>query len=63
MEKTGRLLSLDVMRGLIMILLAGESCRVYESLHEWNEMPLSGNSFIIHGMGCVSGIWYSLHLC
>jgi predicted acyltransferase len=29
-----RLLSLDVMRGLIMILLAGESCLVYESLHE-----------------------------
>jgi len=28
-----RLLSLDVMRGLIMILLAGESCRLYESLH------------------------------
>ena len=28
-----RLLSLDVMRGLIMILLAGESCLVYESLH------------------------------
>jgi predicted acyltransferase len=29
-----RLLSLDVMRGLIMILLAGESCLVYESLHQ-----------------------------
>ncbi len=29
-----RLLSLDVMRGLIMILLAGESCLVYESLHK-----------------------------
>ncbi|MBK0383653.1 DUF5009 domain-containing protein [Pedobacter sp. SD-b] len=29
----GRLLSLDVMRGLIMILLAGESCLVYESLN------------------------------
>jgi len=29
-----RLLSLDVMRGLIMVLLAAESCRVYESLHE-----------------------------
>lgn len=42
MEKqTGRLLSLDVMRGLIMILLAGESCRVYESLHEWHD-----NAFI-----------------
>jgi predicted acyltransferase len=32
--KTGstRLISLDVMRGFIMILLAGESCRVYESI-------------------------------
>lgn len=29
-----RLLSLDVMRGLIMILLAAESCMLYESLHE-----------------------------
>ncbi|MFT3680215.1 MAG: DUF5009 domain-containing protein [Ferruginibacter sp.] len=28
-----RLLSLDVMRGLIMILLAAESCMLYESLH------------------------------
>jgi len=31
-QKTGRLLSIDVMRGLIMIFLAGESCLVYESL-------------------------------
>lgn len=38
MEKqTGRLLSLDVMRGVIMILLAGESCRVYESLRDWHD--------------------------
>jgi predicted acyltransferase len=29
-----RLLSLDVMRGLIMILLAGESCLLYESLRD-----------------------------
>ena len=29
-----RLLSLDVMRGFIMILLAAESCLVYESVHE-----------------------------
>ncbi|MDP9076300.1 MAG: DUF5009 domain-containing protein [Bacteroidota bacterium] len=27
----GRLISLDVMRGIIMLLLAGESCRLYES--------------------------------
>lgn len=32
-----RLLSLDVMRGLIMILLAGESCRLYDRLREWND--------------------------
>lgn len=29
-----RLLSLDVMRGLVMILLAGESCLVYVSLRD-----------------------------
>lgn len=29
---SNRLISLDVMRGLIMILLAGESCRLYESI-------------------------------
>lgn len=34
LKTNGRLLSLDVMRGIIMLLLAGESCRVYESLHE-----------------------------
>jgi predicted acyltransferase len=40
-----RLLSLDVMRGVIMILLAGESCLVYESLHQ---LALSNflNSFV-----------------
>jgi predicted acyltransferase len=32
--KPGRLLSIDVMRGLIMIFLAGEACSVYESLRE-----------------------------
>jgi predicted acyltransferase len=31
-EPSNRLISLDVMRGLIMILLAGESCLVYEKL-------------------------------
>ena len=33
-QKAGRLLSLDVMRGLIMIFLAGEACSVYESLRD-----------------------------
>jgi predicted acyltransferase len=31
-KSSNRLISLDVMRGLIMILLAGESCLVYENL-------------------------------
>jgi predicted acyltransferase len=31
-----RLVSLDVMRGIVMLLLAAESCRVYESLYEVN---------------------------
>jgi len=35
-----RLLSLDVMRGFIMLFLAGESCRVYESLHESFSAPV-----------------------
>ncbi len=34
---TARLLSLDVMRGIIMILLAGEACRLYDSFHELSE--------------------------
>jgi len=36
--QTKRLLSLDVMRGLIMLLLAAESCLLYEHLHalEWS---------------------------
>lgn len=32
-KSSNRLISLDVMRGLIMILLAGESCLLYENLH------------------------------
>jgi len=42
-----RLLSLDVMRGVIMILLAGESCRVYESIHELHEGGII-NQFFHH---------------
>lgn len=37
-DNAQRLLSLDVMRGLIMILLAGESCALYESM-EHLELP------------------------
>lgn len=33
-HKADRLLSIDVMRGLIMIFLTGESCLVYESLRD-----------------------------
>jgi predicted acyltransferase len=40
-----RLLSLDVMRGIIMILLAGESCLVYESLHQLS-LPSFSNSIV-----------------
>ncbi len=40
-----RLLSLDVMRGLIMILLAGESCLLYESLHDL-QLPLFANNLV-----------------
>ncbi len=38
--KNNRLLSLDVMRGLIMLLLAAESCLVYEALKELNQNNL-----------------------
>ncbi|MDO9376004.1 MAG: DUF5009 domain-containing protein [Ferruginibacter sp.] len=40
-----RLLVLDIMRGLIMILLAGESCRLYESIHEL-DLPGAGQLFV-----------------
>ena len=38
-----RLLSLDVMRGAIMILLAGESCLLYESLNNLSQGGLANN--------------------
>lgn len=38
-----RLLSLDVMRGLIMVLLAAESCLLYESLHEFELTGIAGS--------------------
>lgn len=53
-----RLLSLDVMRGFIMILLAGESCRVYESIHEGYSEPVYSlliSQFFHHP-------WHGLHV-
>jgi predicted acyltransferase len=55
---TGRLTSLDVMRGVIMILLCGESCRVYESIkHLDPAKPMNGliDQFFHHP-------WHGLHL-
>jgi predicted acyltransferase len=52
-----RLTSLDVMRGVIMILLCGESCRVYESIKHINgEEPIGGliDQFFHHP-------WHGLH--
>ncbi len=40
-----RLLVLDIMRGLIMILLAGESCRLYESFHDL-DLPAPAALFV-----------------
>lgn len=37
-----RLISLDVMRGLIMILLAGESARIYESIEHLQPTGIAG---------------------
>ncbi|WP_432711660.1 acyltransferase family protein [Pedobacter sp.] len=40
---SGRLVSLDVMRGIIMILLCGESCRLYEAIkHVDPAQPMGG---------------------
>lgn len=53
----GRLVSLDVMRGMIMILLCGESCRLYEAIkHIDPAQPMSGliNQFFHHP-------WHGLH--
>jgi predicted acyltransferase len=44
-SKTNRLLSLDVMRGGIMILLAAESCRLYDSLYDLS-LPAFWHSLI-----------------
>ncbi|WP_222104030.1 acyltransferase family protein [Mucilaginibacter corticis] len=55
---TNRLVSLDVMRGLIMILLAGESCAVWESLrnmHIGKGADVVIDQFFHHP-------WHGLHL-
>lgn len=43
LPSTGRLLSLDVMRGIIMLLLAAESCLLYERLHHLAEGSFASN--------------------
>jgi predicted acyltransferase len=53
----GRLVSLDVMRGMIMILLCGESCMLYEAIkHIHPAQPVGGliNQFFHHP-------WHGLH--
>lgn len=52
-----RLSSLDVLRGIIMILLCAESCRVYESIKHLGPSGLAGgfvNQFFHHP-------WHGLH--
>ncbi|WP_183559912.1 acyltransferase family protein [Mucilaginibacter sp. SP1R1] len=55
---SNRLVSLDVMRGLIMILLAGESCLVYEALR--NMHLGAGADVIIEQF--FHHQWHGLHL-
>ncbi|MES2064348.1 MAG: DUF5009 domain-containing protein [Bacteroidota bacterium] len=53
----GRLVSLDVMRGMIMILLCGESCSLYEAIKHINPArPMGGliTQFFHHP-------WHGLH--
>ena len=52
-----RLISLDVLRGIIMILLCAESCRVYESINHLGPEGVGGslvNQFFHHP-------WHGLH--
>jgi uncharacterized membrane protein len=63
-----RLLSLDFMRGLIMVLLAMESTGLYEHLSDASGTTVSymaffSSSFITHGMAFASGILYNPVLC
>ena len=54
---TKRLLSLDVMRGLIMILLAAESCLLYESL-QYLQLPGIGGLIVLQFF---HHPWHGLH--
>lgn len=54
---TNRILSLDVMRGLIMLLLAAESCAVYTSLDEMHWSSFVG-AFVKHFFHAP---WQGLH--
>lgn len=56
--KPERLLSLDVMRGLIMILLAGEACSVYNSLTDLQVGGVFDSLMIQFG----HHPWHGLHL-
>jgi predicted acyltransferase len=56
-QSSSRLISLDVLRGIIMVLLCAESCRVYESIKHYNpSVPISGliDQFFHHP-------WHGLH--
>jgi predicted acyltransferase len=57
-RSTNRLVSLDVMRGLIMILLAGESCLVYEHLKPF----CNGNAAGVLVRQFFHHPWHGLHL-
>ena len=62
-----RLLSLDFLRGFIMVLLAMDLpvCMIIYMIIQKDRhlMYSSGNLFITHGMAYISGIWYNPHLC
>lgn len=57
-ENAGRLLSLDVMRGLIMILLCAESCLLWEALHRLE--PAAPASYVMEQF--FHHPWHGLHL-
>src|SRR5690606_29029718 len=57
-KPTGRLLSLDFMRGLIMFLLALEACGLYENLRDAGKGSFLFSSFI--GQFFHAG-WHGMH--